>query len=88
MWIQWEMSGAYASGMLRQTNLGTIASTHQKHVPMPSSGGKHHLQGVWGAARPPSGEREGRSPLANAYTLSARGARGAEPARSHATTQL
>src|SRR5690349_14836328 len=25
----------------------------------------HHLQGVWGAARPPSGEREGQSPLAS-----------------------
>jgi hypothetical protein len=25
---------------------------------------KHHLQGVWGAARHPSGEREGQRPLA------------------------
>ena len=26
---------------------------------------RHQLQGVWGAASPPSGEREGRSPLAS-----------------------
>ena len=31
---------------------------------MHSSGDWHHMQGVWGAARPPSGEREGRSRLA------------------------
>src|SRR5690349_20941446 len=37
------------------------------------------LQGVWGAAGPPSGEREGRSPLAK--LCSRVGARGAEPAR-------
>src|SRR5215210_7291732 len=38
---------------------------YQEHVPVPRSCGKHHLQGVWGAARPPSGEREGQSPLAS-----------------------
>jgi hypothetical protein len=27
--------------------------------------GKHQLQGVWGAARHPSGEREGQRPLAS-----------------------
>jgi hypothetical protein len=26
---------------------------------------RHQLQGVWGAARPPSGEREGLRPLAS-----------------------
>jgi hypothetical protein len=35
------------------------------HAPVLQSCGKHHLQGVWGAARHPSGEREGRSPLAS-----------------------
>jgi hypothetical protein len=39
-------------------------SAKQKHEPMDRSCGKPPLQGVWGAARPPSGEREGRSPLA------------------------
>jgi len=34
------------------------------HESVPQSCAKHHLQGVWGAARHPSGEREGRSPLA------------------------
>ena len=45
------------------------------------------MQGVWGAARPPSGEREGQRPLAslaNAQQLQ-RGARGEKPARIRAT---
>jgi hypothetical protein len=28
---------------------------------------RHHLQGVWGRATPPNGEREGRSPLASKH---------------------
>ena len=40
-------------------------SVQRRHVPVLQSCGKHQLQGVWGAARPPSGEREGRSPLAS-----------------------
>ena len=39
-------------------------SAYESHEPGLYSCGKHHLQGVWGAARPPSGEREGQSPLA------------------------
>ena len=37
---------------------------------MHQSCSKHHMQGVWGAAGPPSGEREGRSPLAISYLRS------------------
>src|SRR5947208_16216802 len=40
-----------------------------RHASMLSSCGKHQLQGVWGAARPPSGEREGRSPLASIISV-------------------
>src|SRR5215212_6637724 len=42
------------------------------------------MQGVWGAARPPSGEREGPSPLAilSKRRASIAGNRGAETARS------
>jgi hypothetical protein len=44
---------------------GSYVSAHQSHEPVLYACGKHHLQGVWGAARPPSGEREGQSPLAS-----------------------
>jgi hypothetical protein len=37
---------------------------YRNHAPMDLSGGKHQMQGVWGPACPPSGEREGQSPLA------------------------
>ena len=43
----------------------SFVSAYQSHVPVPSFCGKHYLQGVWEAARHPSGEREGRSPLAS-----------------------
>src|SRR5690349_19303805 len=46
---------------------------------------RHHLQGVWGAARPPSGERQGQSPLAPAHAPRLGGereARGAAPTRN------
>src|SRR5258705_232829 len=33
------------------------------------------MQGVWGAARPPSGEREGRSPLASSQQCGRNGER-------------
>jgi hypothetical protein len=39
-------------------------SAYRSHESMHQSCGKHHLQGVWGAARHPSGEREGPRPLA------------------------
>jgi hypothetical protein len=39
-------------------------SAYQSHAPVQLLYGKHHRQGVWGAARHPSGEREGQSPLA------------------------
>jgi hypothetical protein len=39
---------------------------YQSHESVLQLCGKHYLQGVWGAARPPSREREGRSPLADA----------------------
>ena len=42
---------------------------YQRHVPVHWSCDKHHVRGVWGAAGPPSGERDG-------YPL------GVEPARS------
>jgi len=48
-WMQEKMSGTLAQW---------------SHESMLQSCGKHHLRGVWGAARHPSGEREGRSPLA------------------------
>jgi hypothetical protein len=50
--------------------------------------GKHHLQGVWGAARHGyplgGGEREGRSPLASAERSISSGEReGRSPLASH-----
>jgi hypothetical protein len=36
-------------------------SAYRRHASVPASCGQHHMQGVWGAARPPSGERERRS---------------------------
>src|SRR3954469_1694278 len=45
------------------------------------------LQGVWGRAAPPNGEREGQSPLASLISTERRqwGARGAKPARRSRT---
>jgi hypothetical protein len=40
-------------------------SAQRRHAPVLFSCGKQHVQGVWGAARPPSGEREGQRPLAS-----------------------
>src|SRR6266498_5744521 len=48
-----------------------FVSAYQSHMPVHQSCGKHHLQGVWGAARPPSGEREGRSRLAHTFMVRA-----------------
>jgi hypothetical protein len=77
---------------VRRTGLRAILSwqlmiqllAYQSHAPMPVICYWHHLQGVWGAARHPSGEREGRSPLASwgkAQRQAAGSARGG--ARSH-----
>src|SRR4051812_35739267 len=46
----------------RQLMIWVLA--YQRHSPMDQSCGRHQMQGVWGAARPPGGEREGGSPLA------------------------
>ena len=65
------------SGSLAPMALGRVEqrlmisiSAYQSHEPVRQSCAKHHLQGVWGAARHPSGEREGRSPLAFAKQCS------------------
>src|SRR5258706_8185001 len=64
----------------------SFVSAYQSHKPVHYSCAKHHLQGVWGAARHPSGEREGRSPLASATRNVRNGERdgyplGVEPTR-------
>jgi hypothetical protein len=58
-------------------------SAKQKQKPMDWLCSKPPLQGVWGAARHPSGEREGRSPLACAKrtAVSTAERREAQPAR-------
>ena len=69
MRLRWERQARMALGRVEQRLMISI-SAYQSHEPVRQSCAKHHLQGVWGAARPPSGEREGRSPLAFAKQCS------------------
>src|SRR6266498_3132977 len=63
--------GAHASGMSGQSLQDSFVSANQRHVLTRSFLRCHQLQGVWGAARPPSGEREGRSRLAHTFMVRA-----------------
>jgi hypothetical protein len=64
----WGGTDADGSVVLSHSIYRYHGSAHRSHASVLQSCGKHHVQGVWGAARHPSGEREG-------YPL------GVEPAR-------
>ena len=62
--IVWGGTDADGSVVLSHSIYRYHGSAQRSHALVRQSCYKHHLQGVWGAARHPSGEREGRSPLA------------------------